>query len=257
MLLEVNNLCGGYGGRDIVKDVRCQASGGEILFLLGPNGCGKTTLFRLILGILRASSGSIRINGRAAQSLSPASRAKLIAYIPQTHTPVFSYTALEIVIMGRAGYFSMFESPKQNDRELAFGALEKMNILHLANERYTSLSSGQRQMVLIARAICQSAKVFIMDEPGANLDYANQQLLMNVVTTLAEKGYCVVMSSHNPDHPLSIGHKVMLMRDGRVTAFGKPSDVITPETLKEVYGIEMDVITVNDRFGFERKICLP
>jgi iron complex transport system ATP-binding protein len=96
-----------------------------------------------------------------------------------------------------------------------------------------------------------------MDEPGASLDYANQQLLMNNVTELAEKGYCVVMSTHSPEHPLSVGHKIMLMNEGRAFAFGRPTDVITPKAMEEIYGIEMDVVTVEDRYGCKRTICLP
>jgi len=257
MLLEINHLSGGYGGSDIVKDVSCGADSGEILCLVGPNGCGKTTFFRLILGMIRISGGEIRIGGKLVHMLSSKDRAKLIAYIPQYHTPIFSYTVLDIVVMGRSSHFSAFETPGPADREAAFAALEKLGVLDLANRTYTSLSGGQRQMILIARAICQSANIFVMDEPGASLDYANQQLLMDVMTGLAEKGYCVVMSTHSPEHPLSVGHKVLLMRDGRVAAFGKPEAVITPDILEEVYGIGMDVVSVEDRYGNKRTICLP
>ena len=257
MILEIDNLCGGYGGEDIVKNVSCSADEGEVLCLVGPNGCGKTTLFRLILGVIAMTSGSIRLAGKAIQSLSPRDLANHIAYIPQQHAPIFEYTAFDIVMMGRASHFSAFDTPKPADRDVAFAALDKLNILPLANRKYTSLSGGQRQMVLIARAICQSAKVFIMDEPGANLDYANQQLLMDVVSNLSQSGYCMIMSTHSPEHPLSVGHKVMLMREGAIAAFGVPKEVITPEILGFVYGIEMDVVTVTDRYGAERTICLP
>lgn len=257
MLLEVQNVRGGYGHGDIVKGVSCQADSGEILCLVGPNGCGKTTLFRLLLGAIPTTGGSIRIDGQETSSLSPREIANLIAYIPQYHTPIFAYTVLDVVIMGRASHFSAFEAPKKADREAAFSALEKVNAVHLANRKYTSLSGGQRQLILIARAICQAAKVFVMDEPAANLDYANHQLLMEVIVELAKKGYCVVMSTHSPEHPASIGHKVLLMREGRVAGFGTPQQVITPENLEAVYGIEMDVITIQDRYGVKRTICLP
>ena len=257
MLLEVQDVRGGYGHGDIVKGVSCQADKGEILCLVGPNGCGKTTLFRLLLGAIPATGGSICIDGQDTKALSPKERANLIAYIPQYHTPIFAYTVLEVVIMGRASHFSAFETPKETDRQAAFSALEKVNAVHLANRKYTSLSGGQRQLILIARAICQAAKVFVMDEPAANLDYANHQLLMEVIVDLAKKGYCVVMSTHSPEHPASIGHKVLLMRDGRVAGFGTPQQVITPEKLEAVYGIEMDVVTIRDRYGVKRTICLP
>lgn len=257
MLLEIENLSGGYGGGDIVKGVSCAADAGDVLCLVGPNGCGKTTLFRLMLGFIHMSGGSIRVDGKSVQELPPKELAKRIAYIPQYHTPVYSYTALDIVVMGRASHFSAFDAPKPADRDAAFAALEKLNAAHLANQKYTALSGGQRQMILIARAICQSAKVFIMDEPGANLDYANQQLLLETVADLAKHGYCVVMSTHSPEHPAGVGSKVLLMREGRVAAFGTPREVITPELLEQVYGIEMDVVTVQDRYGAKRTICLP
>ena len=255
MLLEIQDVRGGYGHGDIVKGVTCSADKGDILCLVGPNGCGKTTLFRLLLGSLPVSGGSIRIDGRETKDLPPKELAKLIAYIPQYHSPVFAYTVLDVVIMGRASHFSAFDTPKAPDRDAAFAALEKVNALHLANEKYTALSGGQRQLILIARAICQSAKVFVMDEPAANLDYANHQLLMEVITDLAGKGYCVVMSTHSPEHPASIGSKVLLMKDGCVA--GAPKDVITPENLEAVYDIEMDVVTIQDRYGVDRTICLP
>lgn len=257
MLLEVEDLRGGYGKGDVVKGVSCRADSGDVLCLVGPNGCGKTTLFRLMLGSIPISSGRVRIAGRDIATLSPRALANLIAYIPQYHTPIFAYTVLDIVIMGRASHFSSFETPKPVDREAAFAALEKVHALHLANEKYTALSGGQRQLILIARAICQSAQVFVMDEPAANLDYANHQLLLEVIRDLAKKGYCIVMSTHSPEHPFSVGSQVLLMKQGSAVAFGPPREVITPDSLQQVYGIEMDVLSLRDRYGVQHTICLP
>ena len=257
MLLQLQNVSGGYGKGDIVKNVSCVAEKGDILCLAGPNGCGKTTLFRLILGSIPLSGGRILIEGRDSSEFSPRELANRIAYIPQYHSPVFSYTVLDVVLMGRASHFSAFDTPKSVDRRAAFQALETVNALHLANKKYTSLSGGQRQLALIARAICQSARILVMDEPSASLDYANQQLLMDVVTDLASQGYCIIMSTHSPEHPASAGTRVLMMKQGSVAAFGPPAQVITPENLEEVYGIEMDVVTIQDRYGLSRTICLP
>lgn len=257
MLLEIENVFGGYGNGDILKGVSCSADYGDVLCLLGPNGCGKTTLFRMILRALPAAKGNIMLAGKNINKYSTKELANMIAYIPQYHSPVFAYTVLDVVIMGRASHFSAFETPKAPDREATFAALEKVNALHLANKKYTSLSGGQRQLVLIARAICQSAKIFIMDEPAANLDYANHQLLMEVIAGLARQGYCIIMSTHSPEHPFSVGNKVLLMKSGEVYGFGSPKETITSEALQSVYDIEMDVITTHDRYGCERTICLP
>ena len=257
MLLEVQDLSGGYGSGDIVRGVSCAADAGEILCLVGPNGCGKTTLFRLLMGILRRSGGSIRLDGQDTAELEPRELARLVAYIPQHHTPVFAYTVLDVVVMGRAPHYSAFQAPKEVDREATFGALERVHMALLANEKYTALSGGQRQLVIIARAICQAARLLVMDEPAANLDYANHRRLLDVAVELAARGYCVVMSTHAPEDPASIGSRVLMMREGRVAAFGTPQEVITPDNLERVYGIPMDVVTVTDRRGERRTICLP
>jgi len=161
MLLELKEVYGGYGNGDIVKGVSCSADHGDVLCLVGPNGCGKTTLFRLMLGSIPTSKGSIMIDGRDTKSLSSKELAHLIAYIPQYHSPIFAYTVLDVVIMGRASHFSAFETPKTADREAAFAALEKVNALHLANKKYTALSGGQRQLILIARAICNRQRYLL------------------------------------------------------------------------------------------------
>ena len=257
MLLEIQDIYGGYGGRDVVRGVSCQADAGDILCLLGPNGCGKTTLFRLVLGALPIRRGSVRIDGREVSSLPPRALANLAAYIPQSHRPVFAYTVLEVVTMGRASHFSAFEAPGTVDRDAAFAALEKLHAAHLANRNYAALSGGQRQMVLIARAVCQSARIFLMDEPDASLDYANGRRLLETAEDLAREGRCVVMSTHSPEHLFSPGCKVLLMREGRAAAFGSPEEVVTAGNLEAVYGVEMDVLAVEDRYGVKRRVCLP
>ena len=257
MLLKISNLRGGYGGEDICRGINCHLEQGEILSVLGPNGCGKTTFFRLLLGSLPASSGEIIVNGRNSAELTKKELAHEIAYIPQHYSPVFAYTVLEIVLMGRASHFSSFSRPSTTDRDRAFAAMEMLHIVHLANSKYTALSGGQRQMVLIARAICQDAKIFVMDEPGASLDYANHQLLMEVIVELAKRGYGIIMSTHSPEHPFSIAHKVLLLNKGTNVSFGPPADAITSQVLEDVYGIEMDIVHIDDRYGKTHTLCIP
>ena len=243
MLLQLQNVSGGYGKGDIVKCKlrsrrRRHSLSGRPQWLRKnhsvPSDNGVDPSFRRPYPHRR--TGSFKAF--------PRELANRIAYIPQYHSPVFSYTVLDVVLMGRASHFSAFDSPKAVDRDAAFEALYKVNALELANKKYTSLSGGQRQLALIARAICQSAKILVMDEPSASLDYANQQLLMDVIKDLASRGYCIIMSTHSPEHPASAGTRVLMMKQGSVAAFGSPEEVITPENLQAVYGIEMDVVTV-------------
>lgn len=257
MLLEIEGLRGGYGKKDICRGISCELDRGQVLSVLGPNGCGKTTFFRLLLGFLAPSGGEIRIDGVSALEMSKRELAKLIAYIPQHHTPIFSYTVLEIIIMGRASHFSAFDKPRETDRAKAFAAMEMLKILPLANQKYTALSGGQRQMVLIARALCQEAKILVMDEPGASLDYANNQLVMDVVAELARRGYGIIMSTHSPEQPFSAADRVLLLKEGKTAAFGPPEEAITGETLEQVYGIEMDVVSICDRYRRKHTLCIP
>lgn len=257
MLLKIKNLSGGYGDKIICKNLTCQVDTGEVLCVLGPNGCGKTTFFRLLLGVLGKSAGEIFVNEIPFSSLSRKELSRKIAYIPQSHTPTFSYTVLEVVIMGRASYFSAFSAPKQKDIQKAFKALEQLNIGYLANQVYTSLSGGQRQLVLIARALCQDASILVMDEPGSSLDYSNQQILMDTISSLADSGYAVILSTHSPEYPFSVGHKAMLMKEGQIVSFGRTETAITSDVLKEVFGVEMDIVSVADRYGRNRTLCLP
>lgn len=257
MLLEVKNLSGGYGNGDICKNISCTVDRGEVLSVIGPNGCGKTTLFRLLLGILNPTNGDIILDGVSSKEFKQKEFSRKIAYIPQYHHPIFSYTVLEVVLMGRASHFSMVSQPKKEDKQEAFKALEKMKISHLANKNYTALSGGQRQLVIIARALCQQPEILVMDEPGASLDYANQQRLMQVISDLAKQGYGVIMSTHSPEHPFTVAHNTLLLDKGYVAAFGKPEEVITPQVLLDVYGIEMDIVTVQDRNNNKRTLCLP
>lgn len=255
-LLQVENLRGGYDKKEVLHGVSFQVGSGDVLCLLGPNGCGKSTLLKLLLSFLPKMSGRIRFNGADLESLSRKKLARIFSYIPQTDQMSFPYTALEMVIMARASHLYAFESPKKSDLEMAEASLEELKIAHLKDTLYTTLSGGQRQLVLIARALCQNTSVLVMDEPTASLDFANQKLIMNAVCKLADRGKLVITTTHSPSQPFAIANKVLLLRNGNAIGFGAPQEVLTNRSLENVYGLPMEVVSVTDSLKREHQICL-
>jgi len=257
MLFEAQQISGGYGRHIVCHDISFSLNSGEMLCVAGPNGCGKSTLFRLLLRFNPLSGGRVMLDGRDMAEFQPREMASALAYIPQNHNAVFSYTVLELVLMGRVNHFSAFAVPKAVDEQKARECLDKLRIGHLADRNYTKLSGGQQQLVLIARALAQEAQILIMDEPASALDYANSRLILDAVNDLRQEGYTVIMSTHSMDTPFSCADKVLLMKKGKVFAFGTPCDTLTSENLEQVYGMPMDVVQVCDRYGNQRRVCLP
>jgi iron complex transport system ATP-binding protein len=257
MLLNVNNLSAGYPQQPILQQLSFSMSSGEILCLLGPNGSGKTTLLKALMGFLPEVSGEITINNQSLSSLSPMERAKLIAYIPQSHRPVFEYQVFEMVLMGRCGYLDRFAQPGPQDEKIAMDALEQLGIQALATKKYTKLSGGQRQLVLIARALCQQAQLLIMDEPSADLDFANQQLIVQKIHELKANNFSIILSTHAPELPFNTADQVLMLKQGRLLEFGPPCEVLTAKSLQQLYGIPMDVVSICDSTGAPRRLCIP
>jgi iron complex transport system ATP-binding protein len=237
----VKNLNFSYGNRKIIEDVSFTAEEGELLVILGPNGVGKSTLFQCILGLLPGYTGTITVNGDNARNIGIRELARRMAYIPQIHSPVFNYTVFDIVLMGTASQISEIGIPGKEHIRLAEEAIERLEIGHLRDRAYTQISGGERQLVMIARALAQKAKILVMDEPTSNLDYGNQIRILSHIKSLVKQGYTIIQSSHNPDQAFLFSDKVLALLEGRVLAYGSPKDVISGDVIKQLYSIDVEV----------------
>jgi len=252
--ITVSGLSFSYRGRPVLKDVSFTVPGGEVLCVLGPNGVGKSTLFRCMLGLLPGYEGEIDIDGRSIRGMDARTLAKRVAYVPQFHTPVFGYTVLDIVLMGTAARAGFLRSPGGQERKTAAEMLERVGIAHLAERDYTTLSGGERQLALIARALTQQAGILIMDEPTANLDYGNQLRILDQVQSLAHSGYSVVLSTHHPEQAFLYAGKMLALLDGRVLRCGAPEQELSSELIYELYGVRVDIETLREG---RMRVCIP
>ena len=251
--IETRDLAIGYPGHDVGSGIALAAGPGEILCLLGPNGSGKTTLFKTLLGLIPALGGEVLLAGRPLDRLGRGEIATRAAYVPQAHAAPFAYPVLEVVLMGRTARLGLFSQPGEADRAAARDALARLRIGNLAESDYTRLSGGQRQLVLIARALAQETPVLVMDEPTASLDFGNQALVLGEIAGLAADGLTVILSTHDPDHAFAVGTGVALLHEGRVRAKGAPADALTAEALSAVYGVEVRVELLADG----STVCVP
>jgi iron complex transport system ATP-binding protein len=255
MKLETENLSYGYAKRVIGRAINLSLSAGEVLCVLGPNGSGKTTLFRTLLGLLPARGGEIKLDGRPLESWSRAEIARALGYVPQAHAPYFPFSVRDIVLMGRTAHMGLISTPSREDRKAAEVALTLLGIPHLADRIYTQISGGERQLTLIARALAQGPQLLVMDEPTASLDFGNQARVLEHLDKLAERGIGIIFSSHDPDQALRHADSVVMLLDGNVVYSGAPDHVITSDNLKQVYGVDVDVVLLPDRGGI--RTCVP
>ena len=237
--LECRSVSFTYGQRPILRDVSFDLKGGEFLSVLGPNGVGKSTLFRCILGRLKDFSGEILSEGTDVRALSRREAARRIAYIPQIHQPTFEFSVLDTVLMGTTRQLaSPFSQPKKEQTDAALAALERLGIASLKDRSFAQLSGGEQQLVLVARALSPRSDVLIMDEPTSALDYGNQLRILRLVRELADEGYAVLLSTHNPQHALTYATRILALSGGQVAALGTPDEALTPELVKTLYGVD-------------------
>lgn len=244
---------------NLLNDVSLSIAKGDVLCLLGPNGTGKTTLLRCILGILKIKQGEIHVGGRVINSMSAKELAREVAYVPQATSTVFPYQVLDMVIMGRNPHLGVMSTPSPRDEEIARESLNKTGILHLENSLFSEISGGERQLVLIARALAQQSSLLILDEPTANLDFGNQARVLMIINDLARQGYSIFMTSHFPNQAFLVCNKVAVMKGGKILACGSPDEIITDSCLSDLYSSSIKVVTarIPDKSYREVKVCVP
>ena len=254
MSIEVKNLSFSYGRREVLRNINLEIPDGTLVNVLGPNGVGKSTLFRCILGLNAHYQGRVIVNGKDMRTLSVKQRAREISYIPQSHAPVYDYEVLDVVLMSTGADLGMMRSPGPRHVERAYAALERVGVEHLAHRTYTQISGGEQQLVLIARAIAQQARTIIMDEPTSALDYGNTVRVLSCVRQLAREGLSIVQSTHQPDQAFLYSDKTLVIYGGEVLSFGDPKDVITRELVSAIYNVDVEV---NSLYGDKVRVCVP
>src|SRR5262245_59371903 len=241
-MLEVESLAFGFPGRTIGRDVRFSLGSGEVMCVLGPNGGGKTTLFRTVLGLLPSHEGEILLDGKSLQSMPRQEIAKRIGYVPQGHSGYFAYSVRDFVLMGRTAHLGIFSTPSKKDHEVAERALASLEMAHLADRPITEVSGGERQLALVARALAQEPRLLVLDEPTASLDFGNQVRVLERIAALAQTGIAILFSSHDPDHAFLWARRALLLAEGRPLGIGAPGAVIRPDTLQRLYGVSVQVL---------------
>src|SRR5208337_4593976 len=234
-LIKVEEVYFGYSRKPVLTGINLAIQKGEILTLLGPNGCGKSTLIKLMVGVLSPLAGHILYDGTDISRFGSKNLAREIAYVPQIHKSAFPYSVMDIALMGRIPHKTFFFRYSKEDLEIAYDALRRLSILHLADRPYTEISGGERQLTIIARALTQGAGTFIMDEPATGLDYGNQLRLLEQIVRLSEEGYTFIKSTHAPEHALWVADRAILIKDGAIVADGPCADVVNDENLFRLY----------------------
>ena len=254
MRMKIENLHFSYGSRKVLKGVSFGIDDSGFVSVLGPNGAGKSTLFRCMLGLLEPSEGSVHICGRNIRQMPPAELSHRVAYIPQSHTPVFNFSVFDMVLMGTTAQLSRFSSPGKKEAQLAEAAMERIGISHLRDRGCGNISGGALQLALIARAIAQQAKILVMDEPSASLDYGNKLRLMETVKGLTREGYTVIQSTHDPDQAYLYSDQILALYDGKLLARGTPQETISSSLISRLYGVDVEVCSMHRD---DVRVCIP
>ncbi|MBR2782867.1 MAG: ABC transporter ATP-binding protein [Firmicutes bacterium] len=257
MELTVKNASCGYDGTAIIKNVSLCLRQGEIVCILGPNGIGKTTIFRSVLGFLKLIEGEILLDGKPRTLMTQKEFSQAVGYVPQVHDPPFPYSVPDVVVMGRSSHLKAFASPGLKEYRIADRVMEMLGISYLREKTYTQISGGERQMVLVARALAQNPRLLVMDEPTANLDFGNQIHVLECIKRLSGSGLGVLMTTHSPDHAFLCCDRVILLTKNKEILEGPVDEIVTEENLRRAYGVEVKIAETRTNEGKLIRSCVP
>jgi iron complex transport system ATP-binding protein len=249
VIVEGRALTIGYPDHTVGSGLNVRVATGEALALLGPNGGGKTTLLKTLLGLLKPKAGEVQLGGKSLGLYSIRERARVVAYVPQVHVGTFAFTVETVVLMGRSAHGNLFSRPNAHDREVAQSALERFGIAQLSQRPYTEISGGERQLVLLARALAQEPQFIVLDEPTASLDFGNQGKVMREIKALAASGHGVLFTTHDPNHALRAADRAFLLRDGTCLAEGRVAQVLNRTQLEALYRAPVEQLADTDTGG--------
>lgn len=224
--------------KPVFENINFEVNEGEILAILGPNGAGKTTMLRCITGMLKWKEGRSLLDSEDIAVMAPKKLWSKMAYVPQAKSVSSAYTALEMVLLGRSSHLNVFAAPKQADVDKALEVLGFLGIAHLADKKCSEVSGGELQMILIARALAADPKVLILDEPESNLDFKNQLVVLDAMSSLAANGMACIFNTHYPAHALQRAQKSLILFNGGESIFGSTVSVVTEENIRSAFGVD-------------------
>jgi len=237
-ILRIENGSFAYrGGPQILKDINVEVRAGEILAVLGPNGAGKTTLLRCMMDMLHWETGRSLLDGEDIRSMPASTLWRRMAYVPQARSAATSYTAFQTVLLGRSARIGAFSSPKDEDMAVAERVMKRLGIWELADKPCHAISGGELQMVLIARAMAAEPELLVLDEPESNLDFRNQLVVLDAMTSLAEEGVACVFNTHYPAHALQRADRSLLLTKGGMSIYGPTKFVVSEDDIRSIFGV--------------------
>jgi len=246
-ILKIEKISFSYKNLPVLKDISFEIKRGEFFGIVGPNGSGKTTLLKIMDGILKPEEGEVYYGKTTIHKLARKEIARRISYVPQEHELPFAFTVEETVLMGRYSHLGILGIEGKRDREIAKIAMEKCKVFHLRERIVTEISGGEKQRVVIARALAQEAEVMLLDEPTAHLDLSSAIEIMNLLKNLQEKEKkTVVIASHDLNLLSNFSNRIMLIAEGRIISIDVPSRILTEDVLKRVYGNMLTVVKVGN-----------